>query len=36
MDKGQLNVQYKLSDDEYSETDLHEYWIHADNIDECR
>ena len=39
MDKGQLNVQYKLSDDdddEYSESDLHEYWIHADNIDECR
>lgn len=37
MDKGQLNVQYKLSDnDDDSGHDLHEYWIHADNLDECR
>eukprot|EP00486_Rosalina_sp_Unknown_P012697 CAMPEP_0201596888 /NCGR_PEP_ID=MMETSP0190_2-20130828/193481_1 /ASSEMBLY_ACC=CAM_ASM_000263 /TAXON_ID=37353 /ORGANISM="Rosalina sp." /LENGTH=378 /DNA_ID=CAMNT_0048057507 /DNA_START=114 /DNA_END=1251 /DNA_ORIENTATION=+ len=41
MDKGQLNVQYKLDvhlsdDDDDSENDIHEYWIHADNIDECR
>ena len=37
MDKGQLNVQYKLNDnDDDSENDLHEYWVHADNINECR
>jgi len=37
MDKGQLNVQYKLSDDDCdSENDFHEFWIHADNENECR
>mmetsp|Transcript_64291 Transcript_64291/g.102372 ORF Transcript_64291/g.102372 Transcript_64291/m.102372 type:complete len:161 (+) Transcript_64291:2-484(+) len=44
MDKGQLNVQYKLSDDEDAgafsgnreNSDIHEFWVHADNLNECR
>lgn len=37
MDKGQLNVQYHLKEErDLDGNDIHEYWVHADNIDECR
>lgn len=40
-DGGQLNVQYRVHEagggrGTDSEENLHEYWVHADNLDECR
>eukprot|EP01084_Bolivina_argentea_P147458 257986_1 len=36
MDKAQLNVQYKITIDERHQNMNYQFWVHADNVDECR